>query len=133
MKYLTSTLLALSIALFTLPTQAANSGSGAGTSTKRTYAAVAVAEKSRAHGYSFSQSTRNKAREVALRECRKHARDCKVEMTSNTCLAFAKSKTGGWGVSRRKTQFKARTAALKQCRKNTRGCRTQFAVCNRGN
>ena len=122
--------LAITLGLGLLPAQAASSGSGAGTSSN--YAALAVGEHSRAFGFSVNQPSRKAAEKVALRECRKHARDCKIETWTTQCLAFARAKGGAWGTAWRETKFKARNEAMKGCRKHSRSCKIEVSVCNRG-
>ena len=109
--------------------QSAGSGSGAG----KKWGAIAASKKTGSFGYSVGQNSKSMARRIALKECRKHARDCKIATVSNICLAFASSKrTGSWGWARDYTKPKAAKNALNTCKKygDAANCKLRFSVCN---
>ena len=110
---------------------AQSSGSGSGDEKK--WGAIAASKKTGSFGYSVGQNSKSMARRIALKECRKHARDCKIATVSNICLAFASSKrTGSWGWARDYTKPKAAKNALNTCKKygDAANCKLRFSVCN---
>jgi hypothetical protein len=78
------------------------------------WGAIALSTATGSWGTSYNYDDEDEARSRAMRECRKHASDCKVFRTfENTCVALAGDKSGNfgwaWGYTNRTVPPRDRT------------------------
>jgi hypothetical protein len=117
----------LAALLFTLLVPAAGSA-------QEYFGAIAYSARSGANGWAKDHASRTAAERAALKECSKHAKDCRaVVWFRNGCGALAVGAkahiTGyGWGT----TQALADAEALKACAKHAAGCEVKHKVCTTG-
>jgi len=124
MKLISIRILALLASLFTfaiLPSAALAGDWGA----------LALSTSTGAWGTSYNYDDEDEARERAMRECRKNARDCKVFKTfENTCVAVSGDSAGNFGWSWGYTASERRRRAIAQCREQGgKGCKVESQFC----
>jgi hypothetical protein len=96
------------------------------------WGAIALSTRTGAWGSSWNYDEEGDARSAALRECRKHAGDCRVFKTfENACVALAGDGRGNfgwaWGYD---TTSERRRRAVRQCRdQGGRGCSVVSTFC----
>ena len=96
------------------------------------WAAIALSTKTGAWGTSYNYDEEEDARDRAMRECRKHASDCRVFKTfQNVCVALAGDGSGNfgwaWGYE---TASERRRRAVQQCRdQGGKGCEVVTTFC----
>lgn len=95
------------------------------------WGALALSTSTGAWGTSYNYDDEEEARERAMRECRKNARDCKVFKTfENTCVAVAGDSAGNFGWSWGYTSSERRRRAIAQCREQGgKGCKVESQFC----
>ena len=124
MKPISIRILALLAGLFTfaiLPS-AASAGD---------WGAIALSTRTGSWGTSYNYDDEDEARERAMRECRKHASDCKIFRTfENSCVALAGDKSGNFGWAWGYTNSERRRRAIAQCRdQGGRNCKVETTFC----
>jgi hypothetical protein len=96
------------------------------------WGAIALSTRTGAWGSSWNYDDEDLARSAAMRECRKHASDCRVFKTfENVCVALAGDGRGNfgwaWGYE---TTSERRRRAVQQCRdQGGRGCSVVSTFC----
>jgi hypothetical protein len=96
------------------------------------WGAIALSTRTGAWGVSWNYDDEDEARNRAMRECRKHASDCRVYKTfENACVALAGDSKGNfgwaWGYE---TVSERRRRAVQQCRdQGGRGCEIVSTFC----
>lgn len=94
------------------------------------YGAIAVSTQTLAFGWSGGAS-RAAAERAALAQCRKHARDCRIEIwMRNACMSMARSGDA-WGVAYDTNLRAAQRDALSYCEQEGNGCKTVVNYCAR--
>jgi hypothetical protein len=96
------------------------------------YGAIAYDDKTGSWGAAYNQGSQDRANASALRECRKHAKDCGVVVRfwGEVCAAYATGadKASGWGTG--DTHGAAERNAVKACNSQGRGCEAKVWSCN---
>jgi hypothetical protein len=96
------------------------------------WGAIALSTRTGAWGTSYNYDDEEDARDRAMRECRKHASDCRVFRTfENVCVALAGDGSGNfgwaWGYE---SAAERRRRAIAQCRdQGGRGCSVVTTFC----
>lgn len=95
------------------------------------WGAIALSTRTGSWGTSYNYDDEDEARQRAMRECRKNARDCKVFRTfENTCVAVAGDGSGNFGWSWGYTPSERRRRAIAQCREQGgKGCKVESQFC----
>jgi hypothetical protein len=94
------------------------------------YGALAYSRRNGALGWSYNYDDEDAARERALDECRKYARDCKIgRVFTNTCVMVARDGTRmGWSWDG--TTDARRRRAMQECRSDGgRSCKIVAQFC----
>jgi hypothetical protein len=96
------------------------------------WGAIALSTRTGAWGSSWNYDDEDLARSAAMRECRKHASDCRVFKTfENVCVALSGDGRGnfGWAWGYETTEERRRRA-VQQCRdQGGRGCSVVSTFC----
>jgi serine/threonine-protein kinase len=93
------------------------------------YGAIAYSPSTGAFGRAWDYQTRRHAERVALRHCRKQARDCQLVWFRNACGAVAAGNSGGWGSAWAMNERIASHRAMARCRQYDSGCRVRVWQC----
>lgn len=117
-------ILALLAGLFTLAILPSAASAG-------DWGAIALSTRTGAWGTSYNYDDEEEARDRAMSECRKNARDCKVFRTfENTCVAVAGDGSGNFGWAWGYTTSERRRRAISQCRdQGGRNCKVETTFC----
>ena len=124
MKPIGIRILALLAGLFTLAILPSAASAG-------DWGAIALSTRTGAWGTSYNYDDEEEARDRAMTECRKNARDCKVFRTfENTCVAVAGDGSGNFGWAWGYTTSERRRRAISQCRdQGGRNCKVETTFC----
>ncbi len=124
MKPIGIRILALLAGLFTLAILPSAASAG-------DWGAIALSTRTGAWGTSYNYDDEEEARDRAMSECRKNARDCKVFRTfENTCVAVAGDGSGNFGWAWGYTTSERRRRAISQCRdQGGRNCKVETTFC----
>ena len=95
-----------------------------------TYAAIAVSGNTLGYGYATNKATKKEAFSVAMKQCRKQGKSCKVQVWSTNCVAYARGNGDSWGTGWDKVKRRAKMAALQKCSEFDDGCQIKIAICN---
>jgi hypothetical protein len=99
---------------------------------KEYYGAIAYSLGTGAHGWASNHPSRAAAEKAALSHCRKHAKDCKVQVWFvNACGALAVG-ADGFGTAWGNPQKAADDEAFKLCAKHSKACAVVRRVCSDG-
>ena len=99
---------------------------------KEFYGAFAYSLATGAHGWASNHPSRAAAEKAALSHCRKHAKDCKVQVWFvNACGALAVG-ADGFGTAWGNPQQAADDEAFKLCAKHSKACAVIRRVCSDG-
>lgn len=96
------------------------------------YGAIAYSPRTGAHGWASNHPSRTAAEKAALSHCRKHGKDCKVQVWFvNACGALAVG-ADGFGTAWGSPQQAADDEAFKLCAKHSKACAVVRRVCSDG-
>lgn len=94
------------------------------------HGAIAISPSSKAMGWSYDYKSRWQAENAALRECYKHASDCRIATWfRNACGAVAVGEYGGWGANWGRNIRQAKWNSKRMCRKHDSHCQVKRWVC----
>lgn len=96
------------------------------------FTAIAISDSTLANGSAWQANSRQEAEQLALAQCRHHARDCKIAMWGeNECLALATSSAdGSWGSDYDRNGARAKAKAMSVCRQyGGKSCRVVTDPC----
>ena len=96
------------------------------------FTAIAISDSTLANGSAWQANSRQEAERLALAQCGRFARDCKIAMWGeNECLALATSSVdGSWGSDYDRNGARAKAKAMSVCRQyGGKSCRVVTDPC----
>jgi hypothetical protein len=107
-----------------------NGGGSTGLRTPIYWAALAVSDSTLQSGSSHGQASEAAARQIALKNCGTHAKDCKIVNWGNVCFALAVNRaTGAYGQDFAQSRAAAGAKAMARCPGGNANCVVQAAPC----